>query len=419
MNYKLTILYVEDEAGIRENVKRPLTYFSSKLFIACDGKEGLELYKEHKPDLVITDIKMPNMNGIEMSKAIKAINPKQHIIITTAHNESNFFMDAIEMHIDAYILKPIDIDLLEEQVEKITEHINTKKSLEEQIILTQEISQLQSNCLVVLDEEDELIFTNNQFLDFFNVNNIVEFRKKYQYFYKVFVEHSDCFYPKELEEKNWMEQLENLENDKRIVSILDIDGNNKIFIISPRHIEKSLHTIVSFIEITSLAIEKKEFKQKAYRDELTQVYNRAYFEEAFIQEIARYKRDSKPLSFIMIDIDHFKSFNDNYGHQVGDDILSELAHIIQKRTRKTDTFARWGGEEFIQILPNTTLEMAYNIAEELREIVASYNFKNNLKLTCSFGVAEFNSEDIARSLMKRVDDALYRAKNSGRNRVES
>ncbi|MEA1891911.1 MAG: response regulator, partial [Campylobacterota bacterium] len=96
MNMNLKLLYVEDEEGIRDQLSKFLKYFSSEFFIACDGEEGLKLYKQHKPDIVVSDIKMPNMNGIEMVKAIKEINPKQHVIFTTAHSESSYFMDAID-----------------------------------------------------------------------------------------------------------------------------------------------------------------------------------------------------------------------------------------------------------------------------------------------------------------------------------
>ncbi len=126
MNYKPTILYVEDEEDIRENLKRPLGYLSSKLFIACDGKEGLEFYKQYSPDIVVTDIKMPKMSGIEMSKEIKLINSKQYIIFTTAHNESNFFRYATEIDIYAYIIKPIYLDILEEKIEILAKQINLR-----------------------------------------------------------------------------------------------------------------------------------------------------------------------------------------------------------------------------------------------------------------------------------------------------
>ena len=123
----IAILYVEDDRDIRDNLSNVLKNFSSKLFIAVDGKDGLEQYKQYNPDIVITDIKMPNLNGIDMVKAIKKINKKQHIIFTTAHSESDFFIEAIESHVDGYILKPIDLDLLEDKLQYTIEQIYLKR----------------------------------------------------------------------------------------------------------------------------------------------------------------------------------------------------------------------------------------------------------------------------------------------------
>ena len=123
----ITILYVEDEKEIQNNTKRPLSYLCDKLIVASDGKEGLDLYMHYKPDIVVSDIKMPNMDGIKMAKEIKKINQQQHIIFTTAHSESDFFMDAIEMQVDGYILKPIDYDLLEKKINIILDEIRLRR----------------------------------------------------------------------------------------------------------------------------------------------------------------------------------------------------------------------------------------------------------------------------------------------------
>ena len=128
----ITILYVEDEPGIRDSLKGFLNYFCDKLYVASDGVEGLELYKKHNPDIVISDIKMPNMNGIEMAKAIKKEDERQHVIFTTAHSESDYFMEAINLQVDGYILKPIDLDKLEQKIQHTIEHINLKKNYKKQ-----------------------------------------------------------------------------------------------------------------------------------------------------------------------------------------------------------------------------------------------------------------------------------------------
>lgn len=419
MNYKPTILYVEDEEIIRKQLSKFLDYSSSELYIAEDGAIGLELFKQHLPDIIVSDIKMPNMNGLEMVKAIKELNPKQHIIFTTAHSESGFFMDAIEAQVDGYILKPIELNLLEDKIEDIKEQIYTKRELKKQYIISNEIAKLQKNLLVMLNEENKPIFANDKFLNYFHVDNIENFCKSRGCVSDYFVEHKDFFYPKNNDNKHWIQEIEHLKSDDRVVSILNIDtGEPESFLVSITSIEDTSHIIITLTEVTNISIEKKRFEKKAYTDQLTGIPNRAYFEEELDKEILRYKREELPLSLIMLDIDKFKDFNDNYGHQIGDVVLIGLGNIINRTTRQTDTFARWGGEEFVKILPNTTLENAKKVAQDIRILVENHLFENDLKVTCSFGVAEFFENDNKNTFIKKADDALYCAKENGRNRVE-
>jgi diguanylate cyclase (GGDEF)-like protein len=413
----ISILYIEDEEEIRDSLSRFINRFSKKLYIAKDGEEGLALYKEYNPDIVISDIKMPKMNGIEMSKYIKDINPEQPIIFTTAHSESSFFMEAIEMQVDGYILKPINLKLLKSKIESISKIIQLQNDLKKQQLLIQEVSSFQDNILILLDSEEKLLFTNQKFLEFFASSSINEFNEMYNCLCDIFVDHKDFFYPGSID---WIRELEILEDDKRVVSMLDrVSGIPKAFVVNVKRIAKTKHTIITFSEVTNLAIKKREFETKAYRDELTGIYNRAKFNEELVTDIEIYHKDITPLSIIMFDIDHFKKFNDDYGHHVGDEVLIELSQIVLKKVRKTDLFARWGGEEFVMLLQNTCIGGAKQLAESLRVTIENNLFKNSLKVTCSFGVAEFSSDDNEKSFLKRVDEALYRAKDNGRNRVES
>ena len=134
------------------------------------------------------------------------------------------------------------------------------------------------------------------------------------------------------------------------------------------------------------------------------------------EEILKAKRYNTPLSIIYFDIDHFKQINDTYGHKKGDFILKEVSKIILQNIRKTDIFGRWGGEEFIIILPFTDLENALILAEKLRKKIEEHDF-DGINITISFGVTELKIDDNADTLINRADEALYKAKNKGRNRV--
>lgn len=156
----------------------------------------------------------------------------------------------------------------------------------------------------------------------------------------------------------------------------------------------------------------------ANHDKLTSVYNRHMFEEMLQKELSRTKRYSRPLSLIMIDADYFKEINDRFGHQTGDAVLKSLADTLREHLRTSDIVARWGGEEFVVILPDTQREQALQLAEELRLIIAETTFPEEVHLTCSFGVTSYKVEDTLQSLFSRIDASLYRAKQHHRNNVQ-
>jgi diguanylate cyclase (GGDEF)-like protein len=125
-----------------------------------------------------------------------------------------------------------------------------------------------------------------------------------------------------------------------------------------------------------------------------------------------------PLSVILFDIDNFKKVNDTYGHNIGDYVLKEITKIVSNQLRKTDFFARWGGEEFMIILENTELEDAIQLAERLRKSIENYQFEKVGHITISLSVAKLKSDEDIDSLLKRLDELLYKAKRKGKNRVE-
>lgn len=161
----------------------------------------------------------------------------------------------------------------------------------------------------------------------------------------------------------------------------------------------------------------------AIMDPLTGIYNRRRFESIFTNEFKRAARYQLPLTCMMIDIDHFKLVNDAHGHQEGDIMLKEIARIIQTTIREVDTLARWGGEEFVVLSPNTSKEKALLAAERVRKAVAAHEFSQTKtkQATISIGVAGIPdpSIDSLDKMVHAADLAMYEAKKNGRNRVES
>lgn len=161
----------------------------------------------------------------------------------------------------------------------------------------------------------------------------------------------------------------------------------------------------------------RELEQQATTDPLTGALNRLKFNDLLGQEIRRAERYGTPLSLIMYDIDHFKRVNDTYGHQAGDSVLVQLTRLVESHIRESDSLARWGGEEFMIIVPQLTRSDAARLAEKLRELVEATAFTGAGRQSCSFGVARFATGDTADTLAGRADQALYQAKTGGRNRV--
>ena len=164
---------------------------------------------------------------------------------------------------------------------------------------------------------------------------------------------------------------------------------------------------------------EEELEHLANYDKLTSIYNRHKIDNFLSEQIEIAKRYKKPLSIIFCDIDKFKNINDTFGHKTGDKILQKIAQLVSGNIRESDGFGRWGGEEFLIVLPETNLTQAKFLAEKLRKVIEEYKFTTAKNTTCSFGVVEIDEKSNMDESMRRVDDLLYKAKNTGRNKVVS
>ena len=315
---KLKVLYVEDNEDARLAVKELLSCFFDHIVTAVDGLDGLEKFENGDFDLLVSDIKMPRMNGVDMAKKIKAISPNIAIIIVTAHQESEYLLECIRCSVDGYLLKPISVQALEEVILKISNQIYCARAAQE-----------------------------------YEIHLAEQVKKR----------------TKELE------------------------------------------------------LAQKELINMVNKDPMTGLYNRRYFNEVANSLLKITKREGKNLSVLMLDIDKFKNVNDTYGHLVGDMVLKHLALTMMRLTRESDIIVRFGGEEFIVLLPNTDEKGAVAIAKKIRENIAMTELQleenKSINVTVSIGVASCYCDvdtDIDQ-IVHRVDVAMYDAKKSGRNKV--
>jgi diguanylate cyclase (GGDEF)-like protein/PAS domain S-box-containing protein len=213
--------------------------------------------------------------------------------------------------------------------------------------------------------------------------------------------------------------------DSTIIPILDMDGDIVEF-IAIRHDVTEFEETKDQLSTLNMAMKNRidelynmttSLEEEASIDSLTGAFNRTKFEKFFDYEVEKAQLSKNVLSVIILDIDHFKSINDNYGHHVGDDVLKDLVKLITKNLKRIDIFARWGGEEFVILLPGTELKNAKILAENIRSKVEEASFSTAGKITVSFGVGEHHDTESKKDIFNRVDKLLYEAKKAGRNRV--
>ncbi|WKY47684.1 GGDEF domain-containing protein [Eubacteriaceae bacterium ES3] len=164
--------------------------------------------------------------------------------------------------------------------------------------------------------------------------------------------------------------------------------------------------------------EMKQLEHLSYRDSMTMLLNHVNINQSLRDEIILSKTYGQSLCALMLDIDFFKSVNDQHGHKFGDVVIKKIANVIKENSRVTDHVGRYGGEEFLIVMPNTTLEQGYELSERLRQIIEEIEFDNEVKVTVSIGLKVHSESETAEELIKNADEALYAAKNNGRNRVE-
>lgn len=317
LQHTTRILVVDDDESLRGMISMVLEEDGHVVVTASSGEEALELFKMDPFPLVITDIRMDGMSGIELLKEIKKMDSEGEVVVITSYASVDSAVAALRAGAYDYLVKPFDeLDLISSVVNRASEKIR----------LTIENRTLVSN------------LTQN---------------------------------------RHELEQL-----NRTLQSLAVCDG-------------------------------------------LTGLYNHRYFQEAVTQEAKRCRRYGGTFSLLFLDVDHFKIYNDTNGHPEGDSALKKIAEILSAKFRQTDVIARYGGEEFVAILPETPKVNALICAEQVRLLIANGQFTGGMTqplgmVSVSIGVAAFPDDgDDVDEIVRNADDALYRAKESGRNRVSA
>lgn len=303
---------------------------------------------------------------------------------------------------------------LQFEVKRRTKEIESTKQLLQEIIDT-------DSSFIVLADGKNITYANKTILNFAGHSSIEEFKENYKYLSNMFekVENNSSFLQTFNSGIHWIEYLIKHQDSKKLKVCMEKDFEHRYFRPYAKEIktdDKVLY-LITFDEITDEYVKIKKLEHMASTDTLTKLFNRHKLNDVLEKEIALSRTISSPLSIIFIDIDHFKKVNDTYGHAVGDKVLIEIANIIKSTTRAGDIAARWGGEEFMITLQSTDTANALIVAEKLRVSVEKHNFESIGNITISLGVTEYLNNESEHAFIKRVDEALYEAKETGRNKT--
>lgn len=266
---------------------------------------------------------------------------------------------------------------------------------------------------IIVTDGKSLIDANTAFLNFLDFETVEAFKSKHNCICDLFEDGDTQEYLRaNMNDKSWVEYiLENPHAEHK--AKITIHGMTRFFKVDVSVVKyKNLFRAIAFFDDISQLVNQSTI------DTLTGIANRTHFNLLFEYSLSVAQREKTSLSLIFFDIDYFKRVNDTYGHLVGDDILRHLANLVKSNLRKSDIIARWGGEEFIVILPKNSLSSASHLAEELRKKIENEEFAVVDRITCSFGVTQYKGGESADELILHLDKLLYRAKANGRNRVE-
>lgn len=403
----IPVLCVEDDAATRAVMLRILGRRFPKVLAARDGREGLDLFLQHRPPLVITDIQMPDLDGIGMARAIREEAPATHIIVTTAHGESDLLLSAIEVGVTDYVLKPVSPRRLDEAVDKVLRVLLLEQALLASKARTERILGSISDAFFALDAGWRFTYLNPKAEDYFRTPSAALLgREFWSAFPDLSPDHQayreaaesreprtfDCFTPS-LEA--WHE-----------VRVFPLDGGISVYM---RDITEEKRT-------------EGEIRFLAFYDQLTELPNRTLLQERLDHAILRCKRCGEEGALLFLDLDRFKNINDSLGHAAGDRVLQESARRLRACVRDSDTVARLGGDEFIILLegfdhPDNIHSVANRILLSVAQEIPDQGVA--LGVTASIGICFFPGDgESADDLLKAADTAMYQGKSRGRNNYQ-
>ena len=409
-----SVLYVEDDDEIRDQLAHFLRRRVGVLHVATNGHEGLLAFDAHRPDIVVTDILMPVMDGLKMAEKIKAISPPTPIIVTTAFNETNFFLKAIDIGVDKYVIKPVNTDTLGSVLVQCAHTLLSEVERR----LAAAVFDCSSDAIIVTDAHNTIVSVNPAFCEItgFKREEVIgkdpkmlsSGRQEREFYMQMW---------KSLQEAGkWSGEVWNRRKSGEVypewLSVSTV-RNNK---------DETIHYVGIFSDITERKQAEERVRHLAHYDALTDLPNRTLFHDRLQQSLIQAQRNHEQVAVMFLDLDRFKVINDTLGHSVGDLLLQAVAQRLGNCMRQGDTVCRQGGDEFVILLPKINhAEDAALVAQKALDAIAQ-PFQldgHELHISSSIGISFYpNDGGNPETLMKHADVAMYRAKELGRNNFQ-
>ena len=448
------VLVVDDVPANVKLLEAKLTNEYYDVITAKDGYECLEQTKARKPDLILLDVMMPGIDGFEVCRQLKQDPDVSHIpvVMVTALSEPSDRVQGLEAGADDFITKPINDTALFARVRSL---VRIKTLIDELRLRDKSGSQLGMSAsdyslnfdvsgakLMLIDDDivqsrrvrERLSSGGYVVSDFTDHKAALDHARSNPDFDLIIISTQLA----DIDGIRLATQFKAIEAVRNVPILMMVDEEEQHLMLKGLElgVNDYLLTPVDFNEM--FARVKTQVRRKKYQealrsnyqesvsmavvDGLTRLYNRHYLDTHLKNLVRQAGEQARALSVVIMDMDHFKSVNDTYGHDVGDQVLKQLAAIIMNTIRSADLAARYGGEEFVILMPETDLGRAFEAAERLRRAVEGTPFVvthevGQLSKTVSIGYATMDANDTPESLLKRADVALYQAKNTGRNKV--
>lgn len=411
----LSVLVVQQGQAERERMAGLPTEDGMEVWSAKDGRQGLNMIREHLPDILITDISLKYLDGLSLIAKGREIVPDLKVIVVFGPCNPNDLLMAVEMGVESFMPLPAEDHKLREAIQECARSIDmARRAVQAEYTLHQLLDFFPGPAVLV--EGLDVVYMNRPlalYLGYENHDGLAELDMGLEDF---ILRINDS--PYDGHPQKWVESILHDPVDRDHVVYIENprhpDDKANVFSVHYRQFPGSERRLFIFQDVSGFEDERMRLEDAASTDPLTRAINRRRFAHLLGMSIAA----GEPFGLVMFDIDHFKSINDTYGHDAGDAVLREISQLVRENIRETDVLARWGGEEFMVLSPKAGPGRVLRMAERLRQAVAASAFTGvDRQITSSFGVAVHTPGESGESLVKRVDEALYAAKNSGRNKV--